>query len=315
MKKIILINYQNYLTICLSLINRIKPEYLNSKWVEQLKKIIFSKIKNNNFLSNELEKNLYSLNQLLSMIINIFNNNNFILNSKIPILYKNYMKYDAETINKIFMTNIIHIENKGGSLLYSTRSQSNPVINSFFLKNPPSKHLTLVLDLDETLMSFIYINNESKEGLLRIRPYLYNFLNLVKEYYEIIIFTAATKNYADPILDNIEVKRGKYFNYRLYREHCSIINNDVIKDISLIGRDLSKVIIVDNMQQNFKLQKENGILISSFWGEDDNDKVLLQLGRILVSIAIDMVETKYNLDVRNEIKKYKEDIIKSVSMS
>ena len=316
MKKIILINYQNYLSICLSLINRIKPEYLNSKWVEQLKEIIFSKIsKNNNFFSNELEKNLYSLNQLLSIVINIFNNNNFILNSKIPILYKNYMKYDAETINKIFMTNIIHIENKGGSLLYSTRSQSNPVINSFFLKNPPSKHLTLVLDLDETLMSFIYINNESKEGLLRIRPYLYNFLNLVKEYYEIIIFTAATQNYADPILDNIEVRRGKYFNYRLYREHCSIINNDFIKDISLIGRDLSKVIIVDNMQQNFKLQKENGILISSFWGEDDNDKVLLQLGRILVSIAIDMVEAKYNLDVRNEIKKYKEDIIKSVSMS
>ena len=315
MKKIILINYQNYLTICLSLINRIKPEYLNSKWVEQLKKIIFSKIKNNNFLSNELEKNLYSLNQLLSMVINIFNNNNFILNSKIPILYKNYMKYDSESINKIFMTNIIHIENKGGSLLYSTRTQSNPIINSSFLKNPPSKNLTLVLDLDETLMSFIYINNESKEGLLRIRPYLYNFLNLVKEYYEIIIFTAATQNYADPILDNIEVRRGKYFNYRLYREHCSIINNDFIKDISLIGRDLSKVIIVDNMQQNFKLQKENGILISSFWGEDDNDKVLLQLGRILVSIAIDMVETKYNLDVRNEIKKYKEDIIKSVSMS
>jgi len=315
MKKIILINYQNYLTICLSLINRIKPEYLNSKWVEQLKKIIFSKIKNNNCLSNELEKNLYSLNQLLSMVINIFNNNNFILNSKIPILYKNYMKYDSESINKIFMTNIIHIENKGGSLLYSTRTQSNPIINSSFLKNPPSKNLTLVLDLDETLMSFIYINKESKEGLLRIRPYLYNFLNLVKEYYEIIIFTAATKNYADPILDNIEVKRGKYFNYRLYREHCSIINNDFIKDISLIGRDLSKVIIVDNMQQNFKLQKENGILISSFWGEDDNDKVLLQLGRILVSIAIDMVETKYNLDVRNEIKKYKEDIIKSVSMS
>ena len=315
MKKIILINYQNYLTICLSLINRIKPEYLNSKWVEQLKKIIFSKIKNNNCLSNELEKNLYSLNQLLSMVINIFNNNNFILNSKIPILYKNYMKYDSESINKIFMTNIIHIENKGGSLLYSTRTQSNPIINSSFLKNPPSKNLTLVLELDETLMSFIYINKESKEGLLRIRPYLYNFLNLVKEYYEIIIFTAATKNYADPILDNIEVKRGKYFNYRLYREHCSIINNDFIKDISLIGRDLSKVIIVDNMQQNFKLQKENGILISSFWGEDDNDKVLLQLGRILVSIAIDMVETKYNLDVRNEIKKYKEDIIKSVSMS
>ncbi len=69
------------------------------------------------------------------------------------------------------------------------------------------------------------------------------------------------------------------------------------------------------MQQNFKLQKENGILISSFWGEDDNDKILLQLGRILVSIAIDMIESNYNLDVRHEIIKYKEDIIKSVSIS
>ena len=69
------------------------------------------------------------------------------------------------------------------------------------------------------------------------------------------------------------------------------------------------------MQQNFKLQKENGILISSFWGEDDNDKVLLRLGRILVSIAIDMIENDYNLDIRDEIKKYKEDIIKNVSIS
>ena len=315
MKKILFINHQNFLNICLSLIDRIKPEYLSSKWVDQLKEIIFRQISSDVLFSNKIEQNIYSLKQLLSKVINIYNSNNFFLNPKIPILYKNYLKYDEEIINKTFMTNIIQIENKGGSLLYSTNNENEKIPNSFFLKNPPSKHLTLVLDLDETLMSFIYINNKSKEGLLRIRPYLYNFLNLVKEYYEIIIFTPATKNYADPILDNIEIKRGKYFNHRLYREHCSIINNDFIKDISLIGRDLSKVIIVDNMQQNFKLQKENGILISSFWGEDDNDKILLQLGRILVSIAIDMIESNYNLDVRHEIVKYKEDIIKSVSIS
>ena len=45
------------------------------------------------------------------------------------------------------------------------------------------------------------------------------------------------------------------------------------------------------------------------------NKVLLQLGRILVSIAIDMIENDYDLDIRDEIKKYKEDIIKSVSIS
>ena len=164
-------------------------------------------------------------------------------------------------------------------------------------------------------MSFVYTSNNKKEGISRLRPFLYNFLNLVKEYYEIITFTAATQSYADPILDAIEIKKGKYFNYRLYRNHCSIINNSFVKDISLIGRDLNKMIIVDNMQQNFKLQKENGILISSFWGEDSNDKALLQLGRILVTIATDMIDKNYNIDIRDLITKYKDDILKNVSMN
>ena len=69
------------------------------------------------------------------------------------------------------------------------------------------------------------------------------------------------------------------------------------------------------MQQNFKLQKKNGILISSFWGDDTNDKALLHLGKILVNIATNMIEFNYNCDVRDEIKKYKDDILKNVSMS
>ena len=214
------------------------------------------------------------------------------------------------------MKNIVRIENKEGSLLFSLKQFYNPIMtNSYFIINQPTKPLTLVLDLDETIMSFIYKNYDKNDGIIRIRPYLYNFLNLIKEYYEIIIFTASTKIYADSILDAIEIQRGKYFNYRLYREHCSIIDNDYIKDISLIGRDISKVIIVDNMQQNFRLQKNNGILISSFWGEDNNDKALLKLGKILVSIAIDMIDNNFQIDIRDEIKKYKEDILRNVSMN
>ena len=315
-QKILLINYENYLIICQYLISRIKSEYLDSIWVEKIKEIILSKIPKKNFNISELEYNLQSLNKILSNIINIFNNNNIILNLKISNIYRNYQEYDSDFINKIFMKNIVRIENKEGSLLFSIRQLSNPKItNSYFISNQPTKPLTLVLDLDETIMSFIYKNYDKNDGIIRIRPYLYNFLNLIKEYYEIIIFTASTKIYADSILDAIEIQRGKYFNYRLYREHCSIIDNDYIKDISLIGRDISKVIIVDNMQQNFRLQKNNGILISSFWGEDNNDKALLKLGKILVSIAIDMIDNNFQIDIRDEIKKYKEDILRNVSMN
>ena len=48
-----------------------------------------------------------------------------------------------------------------------------------------------------------------------------------------------------------------YILIRLFRNHTTIISRDFIKDISKLGRDLSRVSIVDNMSQNFQLQKEN----------------------------------------------------------
>ena len=311
-EEVLFLSHQNFLNICQYLISRIKTEYLNSKWVEQLKEIISSQIERKKFYFYEIDQNLQSLNKHIQNLIHITKEK---INPKIEIIYKNFMKYNSEEINKIFMTNILQIDNQGGSLLFSLTKFNNPIINDFFLKNKPNKPLTLVLDLDETLMSFVYITENKKEGLLRLRPFIYNFLNLVKEYYEIIIFTAATKSYADPILDAIEIIKGKYFNHRLYRNHCSIVNNVIVKDISLIGRDINKMIIVDNMQQNFKLQKDNGILISSFWGDDNNDKSLLHLGKILVSIATDMIELNNKCDIRDEIKKYKDEILRNVSMN
>ena len=74
-----------------------------------------------------------------------------------------------------------------------------------------------------------------------------------------------------------------------------------------IGRPLDSIIIVDNMPQNFRLQKENGINIKAFWGEDVNDNALEELGKILENIAKD------GGDVRKSLVKYKDDIFKNVT--
>ncbi len=316
MKNILFLNHQNFLIICQYLLSRIRKEYLKLSWVDLLKTIIQKRLNNNNNVSIvEIEKNLIQLNKLIKILHQTLNSQNQIINPKIIEIFNNYNSISSNIINKIFMTNILHIDNESGSLLFSNLRDSIPkTYNNFIIKNRPLKPLTLVLDLDETLMSFVYTKEKTGQGILRMRPYLYNFLNSVKEYYEIIIFTASTQNYADSILDAIEEFKGQFFNYRLYRNHCSILDNDFVKDISLIGRDLSKTIIVDNMQQNFKLQKENGILISSFWGEDVNDKALLQLRRILVGFGNEMRSVKYNCDIRQLISKYKDDIVKNVSM-
>lgn len=68
------------------------------------------------------------------------------------------------------------------------------------------------------------------------------------------------------------------------------------------------MIIVDNMPQNFKLQKDNGILIKTFYGEDQNDKALLELIPILTDIA-----KNPNKDIRESLAGFKDDIFRKVS--
>ena len=295
-ENILQICYENFLMFIQILINN---NFNNEKniFIDELKYII-----NNSNINSEnyTKKNLLSKIKTNCEIIFIFNNINF---------------YSENEINSIFSIFILKI-NKNGSILYQNSNNNNiQIISPIILNNIPKKPLTLILDLDQTIMSFISDNFNEFEGTTRTRPFLYNFLNLMINYYEIIIFTASTRNYADPILDVIEKRKKNYFCYRLYREHCRIINNSYVKDISIINRNLSRIVIVDNMSQNFKLQKENGILISSFWGYDEKDTALLELGEILELIALEMIESGYKIDIREEIKKYKNEIYNKVSMN
>ena len=160
--------------------------------------------------------------------------------------------------------------------------------------------------MDETLIHFKGNPNDDSTGLLQFRPFLSEFLTNINEFYELIVFTAATQDYADPIINAIE-KKGTKFDYRLYRIHTRILNNDFVKDLSRLGRDMSKIIIVDNMESNYKLQPDNGITIRPFWGKDTNDMALYDLLQILIKIV------KSNMDVRNGIRAFKEDIISKVT--
>lgn len=146
-------------------------------------------------------------------------------------------------------------------------------------KDPNTGRYTLVLDLDETLVHF---QETEAGGQFLVRPFAQEFLELMSEKFELVVFTAAVQEYADWIIDRIDNKG--LVKHRLYREHTKYQDDAYIKDLSKIGRELSKTIIIDNNADNFKLQPENGIYIKS-WYDNPQDQALRQLSKVLLKLV------------------------------
>ena len=266
------------------------------------------------------EKISYNTNLIIQYLRYILKNYRTSKNEILTSFFKKIKEKTYEEINIFFRDKIFRILNKNGSILASVllnnmkiNNMNNNIINKYnfrtlpapYLRTKNNKNYSLVLDLDETLIHFKPGNTE-EEGVLRIRPGITEFLEEIGKYYELILFTTATQEYADLLIDAIEEDKI-YFDHRLYREHAIIVDNDFVKDLTRIGRPLDKIIIVDDMPQNFKLQKENGIIIKPFWGEDNYDMALFNLIPILKNIA------KENKDVRIGLVNYKDEIFKNIT--
>ena len=279
-------------------------------WVKKLQNLIDNydpEIKQSNIIFEEIDNLCFKLtDNLFPFILQKYNH------EKVIEIYNELNTLTQIDLYRLFRDNIFINMNINGSIIASSsyfeknKNNFNSIPSIPYLINKSNKKYTLVLDLDETLIHFKVNPNNNNSGILQFRPYISEFLSNIKDFYELIVFTAATKEYADPIIDAIEQK-GIKFDHRLYRIHTIIRGNDFVKDLSKLGRDLGRIIIVDNMEQNYKLQPYNGITIRPFWGKDTNDMALFDLLNILIKIV------KMDMDVRDGIRYFKEEIISRVT--
>ena len=306
--------YQNFLIECDYILTKLNNQSLSNIWINKLRNIISAKKKytivNNNHLNVIKMQNTLIKNNI-NLLLNTYSDSNIIDVNAFNYFLKNINKIHLAQLNQYF-SKVINKDNIkiSKTVTYSIKTRNNKNESKITFPYLPqekegNKNYTLVLDLDETLVSFRFDDNN--QGILKMRPGLKKFLAEVNKKYEVVVFTAGTQEYADPILDIIE-KDEKFFVKRLYRQHAVIINNIYVKDLTKLGRDLSKIIIIDNMPQNFLLQKDNGIFIKNFFGQDQNDTALIDLIPILLNIA-----SKPNNDVRKELKKYKEEIFTKIT--
>ncbi|XP_026896477.1 CTD small phosphatase-like protein isoform X2 [Panthera pardus] len=167
------------------------------------------------------------------------------------------------------------------------------------IPSPPAKYLLpeatvldygkkcVVIDLDETLVhsSFKPISNADFIVPVEIdgtihqvyvlkRPHVDEFLQRMGQLFECVLFTASLAKYADPVADLLD--RWGVFRARLFRESCVFHRGNYVKDLSRLGRELSKVIIVDNSPASYIFHPENAVPVQS-WFDDMTDTELLDL--------------------------------------
>ena len=313
--------YINLLMVISPMKNKIKSEnkdFYNLRLVEMsgINNIINKNLINfNNSTDNENEDDISFNRELL-------HNNTNLLIKNISLIIKNYKNnpiteiyysiqaktISLDDINNFFRQNILREDFIGCSVLASTflKEKENFSLSPIpYITKPNSKKYSLVLDLDETLIHFKVNHTHNDEGVLKLRPGINTFLEIIKDYYEIILFTEASEAYTELIMEAFN--KNNFFEYKFYRQHTIIIGQDFVKDLQRIGRPLEKIIIIDNIAQNFRMQKNNGILIKPFYGEDQNDQALIDLIPILINIAKD------NIDTRNGLVKYRDEIMTKIT--
>ena len=274
--------------------------------IQGKKKSFLSKIKNE-FIVIELEN---AISQMESLNLTEFDKeaSNIFFS---PISCKENYSGNFDNYVRKTLTHISSFKN-----LPYEKALSNPELYANYPEKEISECLKsnkklLLLDLDETL---IHSENDLKDkninsydAILRFKDNYFDsdsffvseqdeyceigiflrngvkkFLSILNNYFNIGIFTASEKEYAEAIIRHLDPNKN-IIKFCLYRNNCVNVNDLVnIKDLRIIKDvDLKKIVLVDNNMYSFSAQLSNGILINSFYGDKNDGELMNVLGYLL----------------------------------
>ena len=298
-------------------------------------------LSNNNL--NEIKDNkIYKFPQCLSLNSDSINNNKKMIISSLFFidaynLLNNYNIIDLKIFFDIFLhrekyfhtSKINYLNNNEKLSTYQKNRKNYNKINysSKYLLSPIKScyKYTLLININ-VLMYFKEINsnhigrynsfnkniNENKNKKVILRPGLIDFLEDVKDIYELIFFSNNSLENIHILLKYIE-NCDKYFRHILSNSQINFNKDGTIKDLNLLGRNIKRIIIIDTEQNIFKLntENENVIYVKPFYGEISNDRnILSNLNDILKKIRNEIED---NDNIKVSLRKHKLDIFTKIS--
>ncbi|KAI8923739.1 HAD-like domain-containing protein [Entophlyctis helioformis] len=147
--------------------------------------------------------------------------------------------------------------------------------------NPPSKKLlpdplpapyhrpyTILIELTDAMTHLVWDREVGWRAA--VRPGVKHFLANIGRHFEIVMFTTSPHHLADPIVNALDPYG--YIMYRLYREHTKLVDGKYVKDLTLLNRDLGKVIVLDTNPESYSLNPENGLHLNKWQGTAGDDE-------------------------------------------
>jgi len=247
-------------------------------------------------------------------------NNYNILDLK--IFFDLYLNKQINKNENIYNNKIIQ------KLIYGQKNNYNneyyKILRNSFNLNNNSKYLlpqiksyyeySLLINLDILLYNneyskFVNINKDKNKKII-LRRGLLQFLQEMKQIYELILFSNNSFDYITKVLRSFE-KNEKLFEYILSNNQISFDKKGSISNIESLGRNLNHIIILDKDQSLLKMNNSNIIYVKPFYGDVNNDgNILNNLIDILKKIKYDMEEID---DVRISIFNHRLEIFTKIS--
>lgn len=202
------------------------------------------------------------------------------------------------------------------------------------------KKLNVILDLDQTLLSaenyeyFVNGHRKSRKKYLKrynetknsfdkvvmdkdyivfLRPGVQDFLDNLFENYNVSVWTAASKNYATFIIENIILTKDKperKLDYVFFAYHCDISmdKTDNTKDLTILweefeldGYNKDNTIIIDDYEEVKDTQPDNCINVKPFQFIEEGSEGDKELKKVLKRVE---KFKKYGIKTNGNKKKY-----------